>query len=115
MGLLERQTREGSRYSRSRYVKRETFRLKSASTSKPGRKCLRMHWLAYRGLDVDYVHNVIDHAEVRHRQRSHERRLKTSGRLLKRGLKGTYISVEPFHLFRYSGRTGFPLQQPQDR
>ena len=26
---------------------------------------------------------------------------KTFGRLLKRGFKGTYVSVEPFHLFRY--------------
>ena len=26
---------------------------------------------------------------------------KTSGALLKRGLSGTYVSVEPFHLFRY--------------
>ena len=27
--------------------------------------------------------------------------LRTSGRLLKRGISGTYVSVEPFHLFRY--------------
>ena len=27
--------------------------------------------------------------------------LRTSGRFLKRGIDGTYVSVEPFHLFRY--------------
>ena len=28
-------------------------------------------------------------------------RLRTSGALLKRGIHGTYVSVEPFHLHRY--------------
>jgi len=32
---------------------------------------------------------------------------KTSGDLLKRGLKGTYVSVEPFHLFRYLDEQAF--------
>ena len=33
--------------------------------------------------------------------------LKTSGRLLKRSIKGTYVSVEPYHLFRYLDEQSF--------
>ena len=32
---------------------------------------------------------------------------RTSGRLLKRGFTGTYVSVEPFHLFRYLDEQAF--------
>ena len=38
---------------------------------------------------------------------------KTFGRLLKRGLNGTYVSVEPFHLFRYLDEQAFSLQQSE--
>ena len=31
--------------------------------------------------------------------------------LLKRGINGTYVSVEPFHLFRYLDEQSFPVQQ----
>lgn len=35
------------------------------------------------------------------RGRVHTNTLKNFWSLLKRGLKATYVSVEPFHLFRY--------------
>jgi hypothetical protein len=31
--------------------------------------------------------------------------------LLKRGLKGTYVSVEPFHLFRYLDEQAFKYNE----
>jgi len=34
--------------------------------------------------------------------------------LLKRGINGTYVSVEPYHLFRYVDEQAFSLQQPKD-
>jgi hypothetical protein len=34
-------------------------------------------------------------------------RWRTSGRFLKRGLSGTYVSAEPFHLFRYLDEQAF--------
>ena len=33
--------------------------------------------------------------------------------LLKRGLKGTYVSVEPFHLFRYIDEQVFRYNNPR--
>src|SRR5882724_216622 len=53
--------------------------------------------LAHRG----YEHKVIDHAERYVDGRVHTNGLENFWSLLKRGLKGTYVSVEPFHLFRY--------------
>ena len=49
----------------------------------------------------DYAHDVIDHAEGYVRGRVHTNGLENFWSLLKRGLRGTYVAVEPFHLFRY--------------
>jgi transposase-like protein len=57
--------------------------------------------MSYTGLSSEYVHNVIDHAERYVDGQIHTNGLENFWSLLKRALKGTYISVEPFHLFRY--------------
>lgn len=58
--------------------------------------------LSYQGLKhQDFAHQVIDHAEKYVDGQIHTNGLENSWSLTKRGLKGTYISVEPFHLFRY--------------
>jgi transposase-like protein len=56
---------------------------------------------SYAILDSDYVHRVIDHAETYVDGAVHTNGLENFWSLLKRALKGTYVSVEPFHLFRY--------------
>jgi transposase-like protein len=48
-----------------------------------------------------YVHGVIDHAESYVDGAVHTNGLENFWSLLKRAIKGTYVSVEPFHLFRY--------------
>jgi transposase-like protein len=55
----------------------------------------------YSGLDADYAHETVDHAEAYANGRVHTNGMENFWALLKRGLHGTYISVEPFHLFRY--------------
>jgi len=57
--------------------------------------------LSYDGLSSDYAHRVIDHAEKYVDGRVHTNGLENFWSLLKRGINGTYVSVEPFHLFRY--------------
>ena len=44
---------------------------------------------------------MVDHAERYVEGKVHTNGLENFWSLLKRGLKGTYISVEEFHLFRY--------------
>jgi transposase-like protein len=58
-------------------------------------------WKGYSGLHTDYVHQVINHAEKYVDGQIHTNGIENFWSLLKRGIKGTYVSVEPFHLFRY--------------
>jgi transposase-like protein len=57
--------------------------------------------LSYNGLEADYAHQVIDHAVQYVDGNVHTNTLENFWALLKRGISGTYVSVEPFHLFRY--------------
>jgi transposase-like protein len=56
---------------------------------------------SYDGLAQDYAHKVIDHAERYVDGQVHTNGLENFWSLLKRGIAGSYVSVEPFHLFRY--------------
>ncbi|MGA2905940.1 MAG: IS1595 family transposase [Candidatus Korobacteraceae bacterium] len=56
---------------------------------------------SYDGLAQEYAHRVIDHAEKYVDGQVHTNGLENFWSLLKRGIAGTYVSVEPFHLFRY--------------
>jgi transposase-like protein len=57
--------------------------------------------------DRGYMHKVIDHAESYVDGAVHTNGLENFWSLLKRALKGTYVSVEPFHLFRYLDEQAF--------
>ena len=56
---------------------------------------------AYVGLQETFDHKTVDHAVQYVDGVVHTNRIENFWALLKRGLAGTYISVEPFHLFRY--------------
>ncbi|HWE51747.1 MAG TPA: IS1595 family transposase [Bryobacteraceae bacterium] len=61
---------------------------------------------SYDGLN-DFEHKVVDHAVEYVRGNVHTNTMENFWNLLKRDLKGTYISVEPFHLFRYLDEQAF--------
>ncbi|HET6142255.1 MAG TPA: IS1595 family transposase [Candidatus Acidoferrales bacterium] len=56
---------------------------------------------SYEGLESQYAHKIIDHAVAYVGGAVHTNGLENYWSLLKRGLEGTYVSVETFHLFRY--------------
>jgi transposase-like protein len=56
---------------------------------------------SYHGLNLRYDWRTVDHAETYVDGQVHTNRMENFWSLLKRGLNGTYISVQPFHLFRY--------------
>lgn len=62
---------------------------------------------SYFGLQAEYVHDVINHAEAYVEGNVHTNGLENFWSLLKRCLNGTYVSVEPFHLFRYVDEQAF--------
>jgi len=64
-------------------------------------------WKSYNGLYPDFVHKVINHAEAYVNGNIHTNGIENFWSLLKRGLKGTYVSVMPFHLFRYVDEQAF--------
>ena len=61
---------------------------------------------SYEGLD-EFQHEVIDHAVEYVRGEVHTNGLENFWSLLKRGIHGTYVSVEPFHLFRHPDEQAF--------
>jgi transposase-like protein len=61
---------------------------------------------SYNGLS-EYEHQVIDHAVQYVDGKVHTNGLENYWSLLKRGINGTYVSVEPFHLFRYLDEQSF--------
>jgi transposase-like protein len=62
---------------------------------------------SYFGLHGDYIHNVVDHAESYVDGEVHTNNCENFWSLLKRAIKGTYVSIEPFHLFRYLDEQAF--------
>ena len=54
---------------------------------------------------------VVDHAVEYVSGQVHTNGLENLWSLLKRGLKGTYVSVEPFHLFRYLDEQAFRFNE----
>jgi transposase-like protein len=69
---------------------------------------------SYNGLASDYVHNVIDHAVCYAKGHVHTNGLENFWSLLKRGIRGTYVSVEPFHLFRYLDEQAFRFNEREN-
>jgi transposase-like protein len=61
---------------------------------------------SYEGLD-EFQHQVVDHAVEYARDHVHTNGMENFWSLTKRMLHGTYVSVEPFHLFRYLDEQSF--------
>jgi transposase-like protein len=65
---------------------------------------------SYRGLTLEgFIHYFIDHAEAYPRGAVHTNGLENFRSLMKRSLKGTYVSVEPFRLWAYADEQAFSL------
>jgi hypothetical protein len=62
---------------------------------------------AYKGLESEFAHQIVDHALRYVDGRVHTNGLENFWSCLKRSLGGTYVSVEPFHLFRYLDEQSF--------
>lgn len=82
-------------------VKRAKLHGHVHSTVQPGSTVYTDALPSYTGLDEDFDHATIDHAEKYIVGRVHTNGIENFWALLKRGLHGTYVSVQPEHLFRY--------------
>jgi transposase-like protein len=100
MGILDRDARQ-IRAKVVPDVKRETLQNEVLQNVKYGSAVYTDDSVGYDKLHWRYVHDVVNHAEAYVKGRVHTNGLENFWCLLKRGLKGTYVAVEPFHLERY--------------
>ena len=110
MGLLERHGPDGHSTVRAKMVANVRRRVLAPEVREhvaPGAEVYTDSLKSYQGLEADYIHKVIDHAEQYAEGQVHTNGLENFWSLLKRATKGTYVSVEPFHLFRYLDEQGF--------
>ena len=104
LGLLERHGPDGHSAVRAKHVdsrKRRSLSPEVRKNVEPGSEVFTDALRSYDDLGDDYVHGVIDHAERYVDGKVHTNGIENFWSLLKRAIKGTYVSVEPFHLFRY--------------
>lgn len=80
----------------------------------PGAKLHTDDLHSYWGLYKDYIHEIVDHAETYVSGKVHTNGIENFWSLVKRGLHGTYVSVEPFHLFRYLDEQSFRFNNRKD-
>jgi transposase-like protein len=99
MGLLERNGKVRAKVLCD--IKQETLQGEVRSNVESGCELFTDSHRSYHGLKADYVHKVIDHAEKYVDGQIHTNGIENFWSSLRRGIKGTYVSVEPFHLFRY--------------
>jgi transposase-like protein len=100
IGILERGGKVRAESLRGR--KRHELETKVRAHIKAGSAIYSDNFASYDRLnDYGYRHAVVDHAERYVDGQVHTNGLENFWSLLKRGLKGTYVNVEPFHLFRY--------------
>ncbi|MGH6736857.1 MAG: IS1595 family transposase [Acidobacteriota bacterium] len=117
MGILERKGKRKASRVRARVMpntQKETLQREIREAVELG-SCINTDaWAGYRGLSPDYVHEVVDHAVEYARGTVHTNGLENFWSLLKRTIKGTYVSVEPFHLFRYLDEQAFRFNERED-
>ena len=99
MGMLERGGHVKARVIENR--KKPALHGAIAEVIAPGAQLYTDEHVGYMDISPEYVHNIVNHAENYVDGRVHTNGIENFWSLLKRGLGGTYVSVEPFHLFRY--------------
>ncbi len=104
MGVLRRGTdAEHSKAIAGHIRNRKKANVQAAirAAAEPGAKLYTDSLASYASLAGEYVHEFVDHAIEYVRDNIHTNGMENFGSLFKRALKGTYVSVEPFHLDAY--------------
>jgi len=82
--------------------KKGTLQAKVKEHVEPGASVFTDTLRSYDGLDASYAHETVDHSAGEYvRGKVHTNGMENFWSLVKRCLKGTYVAVAPWHLFRY--------------
>jgi transposase-like protein len=115
MGILSR----GSGTNKSRVIKakritdttKETLHAEIKAAVETGSTIYTDSHGGYGGLASEYVHEVVNHAEEYVRGKVHTNGMENFWSLLKRAIKGTYVSVTPPHLDAYIDEQSFRFNE----
>ena len=99
LGMLERGGVVRTQVVRDR--KKRTLQPEVRTTVAAGAALYSDDLASYEGLQREYAHQTVNHAIQYVDGLVHTNGMENFWSLLKRALNGTYVSVEPFHLFRY--------------
>jgi transposase-like protein len=105
MGMLQRggKVRAGVIPDR----KKDTMQAMVRGSIEKGAEIFADEYLYSYKMPNEYYHNIINHLEAYVDGNVHTNGMENFWSLLKRTLSGTYVSVEPFHLFRYVDEQAF--------
>jgi transposase-like protein len=100
-GLLDRETRK-VRAKVIPNIDRKTLQNEILANVEKGSSVFTDNHNAYKTLpELEFIHEAVNHLTEYVRGEVHTNGLENFWSLLKRGLNGTYVAVEPFHLDRY--------------
>lgn len=113
MGILDRKQRK-IRATVIPAINREVLQGEILKNVAHGTKVYTDEHKAYRSLPKDYVHQFVNHLEGYVDGKVTTNGIENFWSCLKRGLNGTYVAVEPFHLFRYVDEQAFRFNNRKD-
>jgi transposase-like protein len=91
--------------------KRETLHAHIGALVEPGSTLYSDEYSGYTGLEADYAHKTVNHAVEYVSGRVYTNGIENFWALFKRGLKGTYVCPQAFHMFRYLDERMFTFNQ----
>jgi transposase-like protein len=113
-GMLDRESRQ-VRATVVPNVKRVTLQKHIIDSVKPKSAVYTDEAMAYHGLaEKEYVHEIVNHLQHYVSGKVHTNGIENFWSLLKRSLNGSYVAVEPFHLFRYVDEQAFRFNNRKD-
>lgn len=124
-GMLRRAAKDGEVSQARMFVvtntSRQTLHARISENVTQGSEVFTDSLPAYKGLVGVYNHAIVDHTTGQYvggrtgaASLIHTNGIENVWSVTKRGLKGTYISVEAFHLFRYLDEADFRFNSRRD-
>ena len=105
LGMVQRRGKVRAQVVLSRDA--ETIRNFVTSNAEPGSELMTDEWRGYHNLHDQYKHQVINHSIEYVKENIHTNSIENFWSLLKRTIKGTYVSVSPEHLQKYVEEQAF--------
>lgn len=113
LGILERKGNVKAKVISD--TTKQTLHKEVKESVETGSNLFTDEWRSYRGLDAEYIHEFVKHSMNEYvRGNVHTNSIENFWTLLKRTIKGTYVSVEPLHLDSYLDEQSFRFNERKE-